>query len=81
MKRFYDYRERLWTDPKKYPLDGYVILKYKKYWLCWIKKTDLGNSNLHGFIVVPKSIYLYNVYKAKNLLDGIIALIRLSRND
>ena len=37
MRTFYDFRsDYCYENPKKYPLQGYVLLKNKNYWLCWI---------------------------------------------
>jgi hypothetical protein len=40
MRTFYDYRGMRREDAQKYPVQGRVILKSKKYWLCWIYKDD-----------------------------------------
>lgn len=74
MKTFYDYRNIDRTNPKKYPLQGYVLIKYKEKWLLWIKN-DTKHLNMSqlikGFIVCPKTIFLYDIYLAKNLRDGL----------
>jgi hypothetical protein len=67
MRTFYDYRGLPPADAQKYPIDGKVILKSKNYWLCWIYKDDnwVEKQKLNkGFIVAPRTIYLYDIYIA-----------------
>jgi len=74
MKTFYDNRTLDIHNPIKYPLQGYVILSYKNKWLLWIDKDShylSGSQSIKGFIVCPKTIYLYNVYIAKNFWDAL----------
>ena len=74
MRTFYDFREADYANQKKFPLEGYVILKNKYFWLCWIYK-DKNHMNsgqlLKGYIVAPRTIYLHNVYIAKSFWDGL----------
>jgi hypothetical protein len=75
MRTFYDYRHLKLLDAKKYPIQGRVILKSKKYWLCWIYKDSnsfIETQRLNkGFIVAPKTIYLYNIYIATSFWDAL----------
>jgi len=75
MRLFYDFRSTDFTNPKKYPLQGYVLLKTKKFWLCWIYK-DPQYRMIKGFIVTPKSIYFHNIYIAKSFWDAFKYLFR-----
>jgi hypothetical protein len=76
-------------DAQKYPVQGRVILKSKNYWLCWIYKDGpclevYDNWNLKkqrlnkGFIVAPRTIYLYNIYIAKSFWDALKYFIKIS---
>jgi hypothetical protein len=82
MRTFYDYRGMRREDAQKYPVQGRVILKSKKYWLCWIYKDDnwfLEKQKLNkGFIVAPRTIYLYDIYIAKSFWDALRYLIKKS---
>jgi hypothetical protein len=81
MRTFYDYRGVKREDAKKYPIQGRVILKSKKYWLCWIYKDNhwLDAQKLKkGFIVAPRTIYLYNIYFPKSLWDALKYFIKVS---
>jgi hypothetical protein len=74
MRTFYDYRGVKREDATKYPMQGIVILKSKKYWLCWIYKDNHrleGQKLKKGFIVAPRTIYLYNIYIAKSFWDAL----------
>jgi hypothetical protein len=79
MRTFYDFRDTDYKNPNKYPLQGYVLLKTKHLWLCWIYRDShiLGfNQTIKGFIVSPKTIYLYNVYLAKSFWDAVKYLFK-----
>jgi hypothetical protein len=81
MRTFYDFRaDDRYEDPKKYPLQGYVLLKSKYYWLCWIYRdgnvVGMGQS-IKGFIVAPRTIYLYNVYLATGFWDALKQFIKI----
>ena len=81
MRTFYDYRHLKQSDAQKYPVQGRVILKSKKYWLCWIYKDNHwleGQKLKKGFIVAPRTIYLYNIYIAKSFWDALRYLIKES---
>jgi hypothetical protein len=82
MKTFYDYRHLKQSDAKKYPVQGRVILKSKNFWLLWISKDSnwfLGTQKpSQGFIVAPRTIYLYNVYIASSFWDAIKYFIKVS---
>jgi hypothetical protein len=73
MRTFYDFRDSADGDATKYPMQGIVILKSKKYWLCWIYKDKhcLNQYLNKGFIVAPRTIYLYNIYIAKSFWDAL----------
>jgi hypothetical protein len=62
MKTFYDFRNQNWINPNETSLKGIVIWKTKYKWLLWIKE--------HGLMVCPRSIYLYNWYIPKNIIDS-----------
>ena len=79
MKTFYDYRGNDFKNPKKHPLQGRVILKSKKIWLCKIykdKHLSDANRGIDGFIVAPRTIYLYDVYIAKSFWDALKYFIK-----
>jgi len=81
MRTFYDYRDVKQEDAKNHPVQGKVILKNKKYWLCWIYKDKhcLEEQTLKkGFIVAPRTIYLYNIYIAKSFWDALKYFIKVS---
>ena len=81
MKTFYDFRDNDFKNPTKTPLQGRVILKNKKYWLCWICKDNstVGVSqSLKGFVVAPRSIYLYNTYIATSFWNALKYFIKVS---
>lgn len=68
MKTFYDFRTANVSDPKAIPLKGLVLLKTKKKWMLWIKN--------NGIIVCPRTVYLYNWYIPKNIIDAIKYLFK-----
>lgn len=78
MITFYDFRNTDHENPHKYPLQGYIILKTKKKMLIWIRcdGDPLFNHSLHGFFVVPPSIYLYEIYIAKNFWNALKYFIK-----
>jgi hypothetical protein len=81
MRIFYDWRDIDRKAPKKKPLQGYKILGTKDLWLCWIHKdkyllNTFQQQGIKGFIVSPKSIYLYDVYMAKSLWDALKYMFR-----
>ena len=81
MRKFYDYRGLPPADSQKYPVEGIVILKSKKYWLCWIYKDNHwldGQKLKKGFIVAPRTIYLYNIYFPKSFWDAVKYFIKVS---
>ena len=81
MRTFYDYRGLPRADAQKYPIEGKVILKSKNYWLCWIYKDDnwVEKQKLNkGFIVAPRTIYLYNIYIAASFWDALKYFIKVS---
>ena len=82
MKTFYDYRHQKQSDAKKYPVQGKVIFKSKNFWLCWIYKDQnwfLERQKLNqGFIVAPRTIYLYDIYIAKSFWDAFKYFIKVS---
>ena len=81
MRTFYDYRGLPSTDAKKYPVEGRVILKSKKYWLCWIYKDNhwLDGQKLNkGFIVAPRTIYLYDIYIATSFWNALKYFIKVN---
>lgn len=77
MKTFYDMRGKLnWSinDSKEFlPLQARVIWKTKTHFLI---KVPIENqiNNLRGYIVIPRTIYIYKVYLAEGLIDGLKAL-------
>jgi hypothetical protein len=82
MRTFYDWRSTDYKDPKKYPLQGRVILKNKNFWICKIY-TDaytrlLDPCKIKGYIVAPRTIYLYNIYFATSLWDALKYFIKVS---
>jgi hypothetical protein len=83
MKTFYDFRTPDWNNPKKFPLQGKVIFRLKDKWLLWIyhdKNSILdGNQLIKGFIVCPKTIYLYDIYLAKNIWDSFRYLFKKTK--
>ena len=82
MRTFYDYRG--WpsaADAKKYPVEGRVILKSKKYWLCWIYKSNHWAETQKipkGYIVAPRTIYLYDIYIATSFWNALKYFIKVS---
>jgi hypothetical protein len=69
MRTFYDFRTQNWKDPKKFPIQGKVILKWKDKWLIKLyNDPHIVATNFNSeyssvkYIVVPCTIYLYNVY-------------------
>ena len=77
MRTFYDFRDTDFKNPKKYPLQGYVILKNKKFWFLWIYK-DVKDIKqfIKSFIVAPRTVYLYDVYMAKGFWDGLFNYLK-----
>jgi hypothetical protein len=82
MRKFYDYRGLPPADAQKFPIEGKVILKSKKYWLCWIYKDPnwfLERQKLSkGFIVAPRTIYLYDIYIATSFWNALKYFIKVS---
>lgn len=81
MRTFYDFRDNDFKNAEETPLQGRVILKNKNYWLCWIYRDRhiVGlKQSLKGFIVAPRSIYLYNTYLATSFWDALKYFIRIS---
>lgn len=81
MKTFYDFRSQDWIDPNKNKLEGRVILKNKKYWLLWINKGSYLESQpqfIEGFIVAPRTIYLYDVYLGTSFWDALKYFVKKS---
>lgn len=80
MRTFYDYRDVDYKNPQKYPLQGRVILKSKKWWLLWIYKDSnhMMSQFIEGFIVTPRTIYLYNVYLGTSFWDAFKYFIKKS---
>ena len=81
MRTFYDYRGLPSADAKKYPVEGRVILKSKKYWLCWIYKSNHWAETQKipkGFIVAPRTIYLYDIYIATSFWNSLKYFIKVS---
>ena len=84
MRTFYDWRDTSFTNPKAFPLDGRVIIKTKRFWLCWIYKEKVSPeppTAIGGFIVAPRTVYLYDVYLAKSFWDAFKHLIKRIKND
>lgn len=82
MRTFYDFRNQDNKDPKKYPVQGRVIFKSKFYWLIWLPRDvhPLDRHNLHGFIVAPRTIYLYNIYIGRGFWDAFKYFIKLIKS-
>ena len=83
MRIFYDFRSKCYDGPKKYPLQGYVLIKTKGFWLCWIYKDKHildSTQSIKKFIVAPKTMYLYNVYIAKSFWDAVKYLLKNKNN-
>ena len=78
MRTFYDFRTPNWKEPQKLPMQGRVILKWKNYWLLKIYKDNSlhDKTPFNGYIVCPKTIYLYDVYIAKSFWDAIKYLFK-----
>lgn len=82
MRTFYDFRSMDYQNPKKEPLQGQVIFKTKNWWLCWIYRDShklINHSPIRGFIVAPRTIYLYNVYIASSFWDAVKYFIKVIR--
>jgi hypothetical protein len=82
MRTFYDFRTPDWKRPKKHPLQGRVIFRLKDKWLLWIyQDTSILDTNqlIKGFIVCPKTIYLYDVYLSKNIWDSFKYLFKKTK--
>lgn len=79
MRTFYDFRSPIWTEPKKYPMQGRVILKWKDKWLLKIYKDThiCDGTPFKNYIVCPKTIYLNNVYIAKSFWDALKVLFNV----
>jgi len=81
MRTFYDYRSGNKSNPMENPVQGRVILKSKKYWLCWVRKDrswfDKQVLN-QGFIVAPRTIYLYDIYIATSFWDALKHFIKVT---
>lgn len=75
MRTFYSIRNGNIKEPKKYPLQGRVILKWKNKWLLKIYKND--DTILKGYIVCPKTIYLFDVYIATSFKDALKKLLNI----
>ena len=76
MKTFYDTRGRENVHEKTYvPLQARVIWKTKTHFLI---KVPIENevNNLKGYMVIPRTIYIYKVYFATGFWDGLKALFR-----
>jgi len=75
MKTFYDMRGKFSVhEPKDFvPLQARVIWKTKTHFLI---KVPIENqiNNLRGYIVIPRTIYIYKVYLAEGFLDGLKTL-------
>ena len=87
MRTFYDWRSLDRKEPNRIPLQGIVLWKTKKKWLLWIRRNHntknkwllwirgdhniITHDNLHGYMITPRTIYLYNVYIASSLWDAI----------
>ncbi len=82
MKTFYDWRSADHKDPRKYPLQGRVILKNKNFWICKIYTDSyselLDLCKIKGYIVAPRSIYLFNVYLATSFWDALKYFIKVN---
>lgn len=79
MRTFYDFRSNNFKNPKEFPLQGRVILKRKDKWLIWIYRETYfegHDSHLHGFIVAPRSIYLFNTYIGRNFIDALFYYLK-----
>jgi len=78
MRTFYDFRTPNWKEPTKYPMQGRVILKWKKHWLLKIYKDPSfpDRTPFDGYIVCPKTIYLYDVYISKSFWDALKYLLK-----
>jgi hypothetical protein len=68
MKTFYDFRNNNFNNPKAFPLKGVVLLKTKTKWIVWVKTI--------GLIVCPRSVYLFNWYMPKNIIDALKHLFK-----
>ena len=76
MKTFYDIRSKENVHEKTHvPLQARVIWKTKTHFLI---KVPIENevNNLKGYMVIPRTIYIYKVYFATGLWDGLKALFR-----
>ncbi len=62
MKTFYDFRNADFKNPEEFPVKGILLFKWNKKWMLWVKNV--------GVIVAPKSIYLYDWYMPKNIIDA-----------
>lgn len=73
MRTFYDWRSLDRKTPEKILLQGIVLWKTKKKWLLWIRRDHniIASDRMHGYIIAPRTIYLYNVYIARSLWDAI----------
>ena len=78
MRTFYDFRTPNWKEPTKNPMQGRVILKWKKHWLLKIYKDPSfpDRTPFDGYIVCPKTIYLYDVYISKSFWDALKYLLK-----
>lgn len=77
MITFYDNRDLDWENSEKNPIQGYVLLKKKQFWFIWIRKDRINIlSRITGFLVAPRTIYLYDIYVAKDFWDGLIHFIK-----
>jgi hypothetical protein len=78
MRLFYDSRGFYRSKNKNTQLLlGRVLWKRKDYWLLWISPSD---SQITGFIVTPKTVYLYNIYLATNLWDAFKYFLKITKN-
>jgi hypothetical protein len=77
MKTFYDKRGKSNVHEKKefLPLQARVIWKTKTHWLIYVPVENQVN-NLRGYMVVPRTVYIYEVYFATGFWDGLKALFR-----
>lgn len=77
MRTFYDARGKANVhEEKEYlPLQAKVIWKTKTHWLIYVPVENQVN-NLRGYMVVNRTVYIYQVYFATGFWDGIKALFR-----
>lgn len=77
MKTFYDIRGKKNVHEKKdfLPLQAKVIWKTKTHFLIKVPVENQVN-NLRGYMVVPRTVYIYEVYFATGFWDGLKALFR-----